>query len=230
MAARLSIISSMATRHLLVDLAADFECVSGTRVDIVSIGGVEAARRLREGAIFDVVVLAADALERLAADGIVRADSVRALATSATAIAIPAGAAHPVVSDETSLKRLVADARAIGISTGPSGTAVRALLAKLGLRDDVTASVVVAPPGVPVAQLIARGQVDLGFQQLSELQGEPDIVIIGNVPETLVPLTTFSIAVATTHTNAACARAFIARACATDAAVLIHRHGMSPAT
>jgi molybdate transport system substrate-binding protein len=228
MDAALSVISSMATRLALAELAEDHRRATGQRIVVLSVGGVDAVRRVRQGESFDVVVLAADALARLADDGYIDAGSVRQFARSPAAVAVRAGAPRPSTCDETSIRELVTDARAIALSTGPSGVAVRALLQHWGVREPDT-RIVEAPPGMPVARLLAGGQADLGFQQRSELLGEPGIDIVGDVPSTLVPMTTFAVGLGRGTSNPAPARALVEAITSTAADQIKHRHGLQPA-
>jgi len=114
-------ISSMAMRHALTELADAYEQRSRQRVAIVSVGGVEAARRVRDGKPFDFVVLAADAIEQLAANGRVDPVSRTDLARSGVAMAVATGAPPPDVSSEAAVRDAVLHARSVGYSTGPSG-------------------------------------------------------------------------------------------------------------
>src|SRR5580765_2399224 len=107
-------ISSMAMRSVLTELADAYKERSGQGVAIVSVGGVEAARRVKEGEAFDFVVLAADAIEQLAAVGRVDPASRTDLARSAVAIAVAAGATRPDVSRESAVRDAVLHARSIG--------------------------------------------------------------------------------------------------------------------
>src|SRR5271170_4083575 len=113
-------ISSMAMRHVLTELADDYEPRSQQRVAIVSMGGVEAARRVKDGEPFDFVVLAADAIEQLASGGRVDRGSRTDLARSGVAIAVAAGAPRPDVGSEAAVREAFLRARSIGFSTGPS--------------------------------------------------------------------------------------------------------------
>ena len=90
-------------------------------VEIVSVGGVDAARRIKEGEAFDFVVLAADAIARLAADGRVDPASQTDLARSNVAVAVSAGATPPDISSEAAVRDTVMRERSIDCSTGPSG-------------------------------------------------------------------------------------------------------------
>jgi len=194
MAGALTIISSMATRHALAECVTSFKVETGRDVDLVSIGGVDAAKRIRAGEAFDVVVLAMDALQKLAAEGFVAAGSLTVFARSPTAVAVRSGAPRPSKIDPGSIRTLIASARSIGISSGPSGVAIRRLIEGWGLGAEAGPRIVEARPGHPVARLIAGGDADIGFQQLSELTGEAGIDVIATLPKDFVPLTEFAVA------------------------------------
>lgn len=179
-------ISSMATRRVLADLA---EAGGFGALSIESVGGVDAARRVAAGEPFDLVFLAEDALGRLAADGHVDAASLTPLLLSQVAVAVPSGADAPAegttgtaFADAAGVRAALRDARRIGYSTGPSGTALVRMIEEWGLASELDGRLVQARPGVPVAASLAAGEVDLGFQQLSELVGEPGVRILGVLP------------------------------------------------
>lgn len=216
----------MATRALLAELVAGFEAQTGTAVAIESVGGVDAAKRVAAGEAFDLVLLASDALDKLAAAGHVlptRVDYVQ----SPVAIAVPAGAPLPDVGSEAALKAAVQAAATIGYSTGPSGQHLMRLFERWGLAAELASRTVQAKPGVPVGSQVASGEVALGFQQLSELQGLPGIQIVGLLPADCAFITTFSGAVASTSTQPDAARAFLAYLNSPATAAIKQRHGMS---
>ena len=222
-------ISSMATRLLLADAVEAWHRGGGAPVDIESVGGVDALRRVHDGERFDVVVLAADAIDRLSAAGRIVADSALALARSSVAIAVRKGATRPVVDTEAALRAAVLSAHRLGYSTGPSGIALQKLFDRWGIVETIRARLVLAPPGVAVGTLLARGDVDLGFQQLSELLHIEGIDVIGGMPPGLDIVTTFSGAVCTASTRPDAVRAWLdfVRSPACDEAR--RRHGMQPA-
>jgi molybdate transport system substrate-binding protein len=228
-AERIKGISSMAMRHVLAELADAYERKSGQPVDIVAVGGVDAARRVGEGEAFDVVVLAADAIEKLVAGGRVVAGSQTDLARSGVAMAVAAGAPHPDVSTESAVRDAVLHARSIGYSTGPSGTHLVRLFERWGIADVIAPRIVQAPPGVPVGTLVSRGDVELGFQQLSELMSMPGIDVIGPLPPDIQVTTVFTAAVCTSSTRAAAARALLDFLASSETDATMHRHGMEPA-
>lgn len=221
-------ISSMATRALLADLAEAYRERSGVGVRFESVGGVDAAKRVAAGEAFDVVVLAADAIDKLQAGGHVVAGSRTDLVQSAVAIAVRAGAPHPDIGSADALRRALLAAKRIGYSTGPSGTALLALFERWGLAEALRERVVQAPPGVPVGTLVARGEVDLGFQQLSELMHLPGIDVVGPMPAETPIVTVFSGGLCAAGTQREAAAALLRFLDSTDTIDVKRKHGMQP--
>ena len=206
----------MAVRRVLADLARGY----AESVVVESVGGVDAEKRVAQRERFDFVVLAADAIERLASGG--HLTTHVAIARSAIAVAVPAGAAHPDLSTSEGLRAALASARAVGCSTGPSGRH----LARLLERWNIATPVVEAAPGVPVATLLASGQADLGFQQRSELVDCAGIDIVGPLPADVQLVTTFAGAACAASRQVEAARRFLAYCASPAAAGVKLRHGM----
>lgn len=226
MSGRLSGLSSMATRHILADLARDYEARHGTRVEIRSMGGVEAAKSLRAGETTDVVVLASKVMGALEAEGHIAKGDTRDFARSEIGVAIRAGSALPSLADEQAVKKAMLDAQKICYSTGPSGDHLKALCEKWGVAPE---RVLIAPPGVPVATLVANGDADLGFQQLSELIGQQGIEVVGPLPPEIQAVTVFSAGISTMSLDPEGARAFVAYLASVETEDAKRRHGMEPA-
>ena len=222
-------ISSMAMRQVLAELADAYAQRSGQPVTVVSAGGVDAARRVGEGEAFDFVVLAADAIDRLAAGGRVDPGSRVDLARSAIAMAVAAGTTRPDVSCEAAIREAVLDARSIGYSTGPSGAHLLRLFERWGIAEALAPRIVQASPGTPVASLVANGDVELGFQQLSELMHASGVDVIGVLPAEIQAATVFSAAICTASNHPESARALLAFLASPQAAAAKRRHGMEPA-
>ncbi|MEM5338105.1 substrate-binding domain-containing protein [Paraburkholderia azotifigens] len=226
----LKVVSSMATRQLLADLVEAYRRETDEQVEVVSMGGVAAARRVLEGEPYDVVVLASDAIERLAAARRVDPHSRVDLVRSGIAVAVKAGAELPGIGNAAAVRRAVMNARAVGYSTGPSGTYLLKLFESWGIgADSSMPRVVQAPPGVPVGSLVASGEVDIGFQQLSELMHLDGIAVVGLLPPDIQSTTIFSAAICGTTQQQEKARAlivFLASPAAHDAKL---GHGMEPA-
>ena len=225
----LKLLSSMATREVLSALAARHQNRTGCEVQLESAGGVDVARRVAAGEPVDVVVLAAKAIDELIRAGRLLADSRIDIVRSGIAIAVRAGAAVPDISSEAAVKQAVLAASTISYSTGPSGVYLVGLFERWGIYAQIQSRIVQAPPGVPVGSLVARGEVALGFQQLSELMHLPGIVVVGPMPPEIQSITTFSGAVSTGSADVAAARGLLAQMVAPDAADAIRRQGMEPA-
>jgi molybdate transport system substrate-binding protein len=229
MPATLRGISSMATRQVLGELAQAYEKRTGRPVAIESVGGVDAAKRVAAGEAFDFVVLAADAIDKLVASGQVLAGSRVDLVNSGVAIAVPAGAPQPDVSTEEALKRAVLAAPTIGYSTGPSGVALVKLFERWGIASELQGRLVQAQPGIPVGSLVAKGEVALGFQQLSELIHLQGIALLGPMPPAVAIDTIFSGGVCQASAQPEAVREMLAFMASEDAAAPTRRNGMEPA-
>jgi molybdate transport system substrate-binding protein len=235
-------ISSMATRALLAQLLSDYAATGGPPVNMLSIGGVDALKRLQGGEAFDVAVLASDAIAKLVTSGHAHADSVTALLHSGVAVAVQTvqtnqdgqGGQAPRstadLSTEASVKAAVLAAPSISYSTGPSGVALAQLFERWGIAQQVAARTITPPPGTPVASLVASGQAALGFQQLSELLHAPGIDVLGPLPDAIQITTTFSACVLTACQHVGAAQALIAYLASDAAAPAKRAQGMTPAS
>ena len=219
----------MATRQVLGELARAWEQRSGRKVEIESVGGVDAARRVAGGEAFDFVVLAVDAIGKLEAGGHVIAGSRVDLADSGVAIAVRDTAKRIDVSTVDALKAAVLAAPTVGYSTGPSGVALVQLFERWGIAQDLQGRLVQAPPGVPVGSLVARGEVALGFQQRSELMHLEGITILGAMPAAVQITTTFSGALCTKSTQGDAVRELLAYMASPEAEEARRRNGMEAA-
>jgi len=194
----------MATRHVLADLAAAAVEAGLPTVDIESVGGVDAAQRVAAGEPFDLVFLADGALTKLADVGHVNAATLTPLVLSQVAVAVGSDSSEPAArpdgpafADAAGIRYALRAAKRIGYSTGPSGTALVKMIDDWGLTSEVGDRLVQARPGIPVARSLSDGDVDLGFQQLSELVGQPGIRILGVMPDDCAIDTVFAGAVTT---------------------------------
>ncbi|MDD5332622.1 MAG: substrate-binding domain-containing protein [Rhodoferax sp.] len=222
-------ISSMATRLVLAELVAAFQQRWGRRVAIESVGGVDAARRVQAGEAFDVVILASDAIDKLIASGHLLADSKVDLVRSGVAVAVCAGALKPDISTEDAVRSAVLAARSISYSSGPSGVSLARLFERWGIAEDIQGRIVTPPPGIPVGTLVASGEVELGFQQLSELMHLEGITLLGPLPPAIQIVTTFSAGLCSGSQHGEAVRALLDSMNSPEAAAAKRRQGMEPA-
>jgi molybdate transport system substrate-binding protein len=222
-------ISSMATRLLLTELADAYRAATGIVVQLESVGGVDAAKRVQAGEVFDAVFLASDAIDKLLVAGHLVPGSRVDLVHSGVAVAVQAGAPAPDISSEEAVRAAVLAAPTLSYSTGPSGVALAKLFERWGIAGAIQNRIVQAPPGVPVGALVARGEVALGFQQLSELIHVAGISIVAPLPDAIQITTTFSAGIGSQSQHKDAVQALLAFLAAPQAAAAKQRQGMQPA-
>ena len=230
MAPPIRIISSMATKQVLADLINLYQQAQpGVAIELESVGGVDAAKRVQAGEAFDIVALASNAVAQLTTDGKVVAGSQVDVVRSGVALAVRSGAPHPDIASEAAVKQAVLAARTLGYSTGPSGVQLAKLFERWGIAEQIKDRIVTAPPGVPVGSLVAQGEVELGFQQLSELMSLEGIDVLGPLPAQIQIITTFSAGLATASTQPEAVRALLAFLVSPATAQTKQRNGMEAA-
>jgi molybdate transport system substrate-binding protein len=214
---------------LLDELAAHYAASTGQAVACSAAGGVDVAKRVRAGEVFDVVVLADNVIDKLIAEGHLLTGSRVDVVRSGVAVAVPAGAPLPDLGTEESVRQAVLAAPTLSYSTGPSGVYLEQLFARWGIFETVKPRIVVPPPGVPVGSLVAEGRVALGFQQLSELLGIEGLVVAGPLPPAIQTITVFSGGIGAHSTAARAAALLLAHLGAPVTAPVKQRHGMDGA-
>jgi molybdate transport system substrate-binding protein len=181
-----------------------------------------------DGEVFDVVIVAGPNVDRLAQAGRLVAGSRTDFASTGVGVAVRAGLPRPDISTPAALRQAVLAANSVAYSAGPSGFHVAEVLKKLGLADQVKHKVTQAPSGVQVGDLLARGEVDLGFQQMSELAHFKGIEYLGPLPAEVQNITVYSAGLHSAAPAMEAARAFMKMLVAPEAAVIILKSGMNP--
>ncbi len=225
----LKLISSMAARELLRELSDQYQTATGETVVTEAAGGVDVAKRIAAGETADVVVLSDTAIDKLITDGKVLSGSRTDLVKSGVAIAVREGAPLPDIGSEDAVKQAVLAARTLSFSTGPSGVYLEKLFARWGILDVVKPRIVVPPPGIPVGALVARGEAELGFQQLSELMNLAGITVLGPLPPAIQTLTIFAGGIVAEGSDATRARALLDFMNTPATVATKQRQGMEPA-
>jgi molybdate transport system substrate-binding protein len=227
---KLKLISSMAPREVLAAAIALYRSrrdTSDISIEAGAAGGVDVSRRIVAGEKVDIVVLSNDAIDKLIEGGQLSAENRIDLMSSPIAVAVRSGAPRPGLADEKAVQAAVVSAKTLSYSTGPSGRYLEKLFDRWGILASTRSRIVVPPPGVPVASLVASGKAELGFQQLSELLGADGVDVIGPLPPEIQYITNFTGALAIACANVAAARSFLLFLRSPDVESLRQRHGMT---
>jgi molybdate transport system substrate-binding protein len=226
--APLKLISSMATREILSELANAYAREHGQQIHCEAVGGVDAAKRVQADEQFDLVVLASNAIDKLFVDKKLQGERID-LVKSGIAIAVRAGAPRVDISNEQAVKQAVLNAKSLSYSTGPSGVYLEKLFDRWGIMHAIKPKIVVPRPGVPVGTLVAKDECELGFQQLSELMNLSGITVLGPLPDSIQAITIFSGAVARTSAQPDVALKVLQYMAAPATASIKEKHGMTAA-
>jgi molybdate transport system substrate-binding protein len=208
-AAQITVFSSNGVREAVNELLPQFEKATGHRVQVVWDGSLNIKKRIGSGEVADLVVLPAADVDDLIASGGLTPGSRVDLAKSIIGVAVRSGLAKPDVSTSESLKRALLAAQSIVISSGPSGVYLLELLEKQGILGTLRPRIKQLASGQPVGEALARGEGDLGFQQVSELLHVKGITYVGPLPAEIQKVTIFSGGIPKTAKDVAVARDFL---------------------
>jgi molybdate transport system substrate-binding protein len=179
------LLSTLALKGAVRDLAGRFETETQTRIDADFAPTLGLLDRLRAGEGADVVILTKEALDDLAAQGTVVAASCADLARSFVGIAVKSGARHPDIATEAALRATLLRARSVAYSRiGASGILFAQLIERMGIAAEINARAVIIPSGFTAERLVT-GEADIAVQQLSELKQVPGVEVIGSIPRHL---------------------------------------------
>jgi molybdate transport system substrate-binding protein len=190
--------------------------------------------RLARGETADVVILDSGAADELGKRGLVRADSKADLARSLIGMVVREGAPKPDISTVDAFRSTLLAAKTIAYSDSGSGTYLRTtLFLKLGIADQIAGKsrkIRGPPSGEPVATVVARGEAEIGFQQVSELIHVPGVSFVGTIPAEVQPPIFFAGAITSTAREPEAARALIRYLASPEAAPVISKAGLAPLT
>jgi len=232
-AAEIKVMGSAGFKVAYLELAAEFERTTGHKVVNAwgpSMGNTPQAvpNRIARGEPVDVVIVVGDALDKLIKDGKVVASSRTDLARSLIGAAVRAGAPRADIGSVAALKTALADAKSIAYSDSASGVYIETVLyKKLDVSDAIRAKSKMIP-AEPVGEVVARGDAELGFQQVSELLPIKGIDVLGPIPADIQKVTVFSAGIATGAQEPEAAAALIKFLSAPAAAPVIRKSGMEP--
>jgi molybdate transport system substrate-binding protein len=224
----IKVIASAAVKEFVLDLVPAFEKSSGHKVTTIW-GGTEAiTKRISGGEVVDIVLIAAPNIQKLISEGRLVAGSRADVAKSGIGVAVRAGLPQPDISSGEAVKKAVLAAKSIAYSSGPSGFYIDSLFNKMGIADQIKDKVKQTPSGVQVGEVVARGEADLGFQQVSELLHLKGIHHLGPLPADIEHLTVFSAGLHTAGTAPEAAKALMKFLTGPEAGPIIRKGGMEP--
>lgn len=219
------------------ELGPGFERASGHRLITTrgpSMGDSPEAipTRLLRGEMADLVILDSGSADELAQRGLVRADSKVDLARSQIGMVVREGAAKPDISTVEAFRSTLLAAKSIAYSDSGSGTYLRTtLFPKLGVADQIAGKsrkIRGPPSGEPVAAVVARGEAEIGFQQVAELIHVAGVSFVGTLPAELQPPIFFAGAITSSAREAEAGRALIRYLTSPEAAPVISKAGLAP--
>ena len=226
-AADVKVMLSAAFKEAYVELVPEFERSTGHKVVTIWAPTVEMMQRLKGGETVDLVIIAADSLEELIKLGKITPGSRVDLAKSGIAIAVRAGAPKPDIGTTEAFKRTLLAAKSIAYSTGPSGVYIENLFQRLGIADEVKPKIKQVQ-GIPIGEIVARGDAEIGFQQVSEILPVAGIDLVGQLPADIQRITVFSIGLHAGAQQPEAARALVKYLTSPAAAPVIRKKGMEP--
>jgi molybdate transport system substrate-binding protein len=229
-AAEITVLSSGAVREIVTELLPQFEGSSGHKVAITWSGTAKIKTQIGGGETYDLVIVGAPVIDDFVKAGKVRPGSRVDLVRSGVGVAVKAGAPKPDISSAAAVKNALLAAKSVAYSTGPSGVYVQTLFEKLGIAEQMKAKSKQTVSGTRVGEYLARGDAELGFQQIAELIHEKGIDYLGPLPAEIQNITVFSSGIHAGAKQPDAAKALQAYLAAPGAASVVRKNGMEPAT
>ena len=229
MSAKINVLSSNAIKAAYCELAPQFERTSGHKVTTVWAGTNDILKRMAAGETYDLVIMAGPTLDDLTRQGKIVPGTRVDLVTSGIGVAVRACAPKPDISSGEAVKRALVAAKSIGYSQGPSGVYLIGLFERWGIADTIKSRIIQTQPGHPVGEAIARGDAEIGFQQVSELLPIAGIAYVGPLPPDIQHVTVFAGGIHTGAKQTDAAKAWIKFIASPAAVAAIKTAGMEPA-
>jgi len=230
-AAEIKVLTAGVMKEIILLLKPKFEKQSGHNLTVNVAPAGTLAKRIEAGEVFDLAVITRPAIEILIEKGKIAAGSRTDLAGVGIGVVVKTGAPLPDISTGDSFKRSVLAAKSL-THTDPaagatSGIYLAKLFERLGIADQVKSKVILVPGGSS-ALLVARGEVELAIQQISEIFTVPGTTYVGPLPAEIQNITVYSAGVSTNTQQADAARAFIRILTGPEVAGMLKPHGLNP--
>ena len=199
MAGEVKVLSSIATKEAYLVLVPQFERASDQQVTTTWAGTVEIMKRIPQGEVHDLIIVSSTELDELTKQGKIAAGSRLDIAKSGIGVAVRAGAPKPDISAAEALNKTQLAPQTVGYTTGPSGVYMAGLVERMGIAAEIKAKFRSVPSGGTIGTIVAAGDCEIGFQQVSELVHIKGIDYVGPLPKDIQRITVFATGI---HANA----------------------------
>ena len=227
-AAEIKLLASRAVSMAYLELIPRFETASGHKVSATWANTPEIQKRIAAGEAFDLFILGDEGTRELVKQGKFAAGNSVNFAKSRIGVAVRAGAPRPDVGSSAAVKKSVLAAKSVAYSGGASGIYIARMFEKLGISEEVKAKTVRMKPGEAVGEVVARGDAEIGFHQVSELMPVKGIQYLGPLPADLQHITVFTGGIHSGAKEKPAAEALVKFLTAPAAANTIKKHGLEP--
>jgi len=216
-ASEIKLLASVAMKNAYLELIPQFEKATGHKVSMAWSSTPDVQKRVAAG----------EAAELIKQGKLVASSRVN-FAKSGIGVAVRAGTPRPDISSADAVKRSVLAAKSVAYSAGASGIYLVSMFQKLGISDQVKSKTATVKPGEPVGEVVARGEAEIGFHQVSELIPVKGIRILGPLPAEIQNITVYSGGIHSATKVADAATALVKFLTAPAAASIIEKHGLEP--
>jgi molybdate transport system substrate-binding protein len=228
-AAEITLMSSNALKSALGELAPQFETTTGHKLVFVWGAAVPLKARIEKGEVFDSTILNTPGIDDLIKQGKLDAATRTPLARSAIGVAVRKGAPKPDISTTEAFKNALRNARSIGyVEQGATGIYLKQLFVRLGIAEEIKSKIKLAPTAA--ADFVARGEVEIGMTQISEILPFTGAELVGPLPADIQLYTSFAGAAGTAAKQPDAAKALLKFLSAPDAARVMKAKGLEPAS
>jgi len=226
-AAEITVLGGMGVVSGLNDLAPAFEKKTGHKVIVRFVQTADINQKINSGAPADIAALQPQQVDAFIKDGKMVAGTKTNFVQAGVGVAVKTGARRPDISTVEAFKTAMLKAKSIGYSRGGSGLISAQVMEKLGIADQLKAKTKFID-GIPVAEVVAKGEVEIGLQQINVILPVKGADYIGPLPKELQETVKFSAAVLTTSKQPEAAKAFLKFITSAEAAPLLRKSGMDP--
>ncbi|MGH6740029.1 MAG: molybdate ABC transporter substrate-binding protein [Bradyrhizobium sp.] len=226
MAADIKLLSGGAMKLFMEAVTPLFERAGGHTVSLQFAPTLSQKKLIEDGAAFDLALLPREVIDDLAQQGKVTGGAID-VTRSAVGVTIRAGASKPDIATAEAFRRTLMAARTISYSDGPSGVYIASLLARLGFAEEMSAKTRLAQ-GRPVADLVAKGEAEIGMQQITEILPVTGAELLGPLPDELQNIIVYAAGIGTAAREADAARAFVKFLATPEVVRVMTAMGMEP--